>query len=465
MRPWPRLHRIAAASAGVFALGFATGASAQDVTSVDTEMTPPMDTPGIPRGPRERPAAEAPAPATTTEEPPEWIGGKPWWEWSRMTGNWGGLRTRLEDSGLTFSGSYTLNWSSVWSGGEHNRASTRSLLDFNLTFDTKPLLGIEGGTAFVDFISTDMRGLDDPGDLNRFDGFATDKNDDELAEFWYEQYFFDKLLRIKLGKIDANTEFAFVDGGGDFTHGDSGVTPTILNLPTYPDPSVGISAFVYPAERFYAGIGFFDGAAGDGLRTGGHGFRTAFSDDKSSDWFFIGEAGLTWSECCQLGAGRVGAGVWHHTGDFARFDGGNESDGSTGFYCVLDQQLLRRGESVPEGQEDPNEGKGLFAFGQFGWADEDIAEICCHIGGGLTLRGTFAGRDEDAAGLYVSWADFSDSPGAGLPADQISLELFYKCTCTPACSIKPTLSYVTNPSSDPSIDDAVVGLVQFVVNF
>lgn len=63
----------------------------------------------------------------------------------------------------------------------------------------------------------------------------------------------------------------------------------------------------------------------------------------------------------------------------------------TGFYCVLDQQLRSSGEAVAEGQEDPNEGKGLFAFGQFGWADEDVAGDLLPHRRRVVLRGTFAG--------------------------------------------------------------------------
>lgn len=64
----------------------------------------------------------------------------------------------------------------------------------------------------------------------------------------------------------------------------------------------------------------------------------------------------------------------------------------------------------------------------------------------------------------MSWADFSDDPVPDFRRIR-SRSTFYKCACTPSCSIKPTLLDVTNPSSDPSIDDALVGLVQFVVNF
>lgn len=151
--------------------GFAAGllasvASAQDAgppetsdESVANVMEPPLDLPGHERGERDRndaPKVEETKP--TPEEEREWFGHKAFWEWSRVTGDWGGARTRLENQGIEFAGSYTLDWSSVWSGGVKNVASTRSLLDLNLTFDLDKLVGLAGGKVFADFYSTDMRG-------------------------------------------------------------------------------------------------------------------------------------------------------------------------------------------------------------------------------------------------------------------------------------------------------------------
>ena len=51
------------------------------------------------------PEAEEPRPA-------EWFGGElPWYKWSRVTGNWGGLRDALENGGATVAGTYTMDWS------------------------------------------------------------------------------------------------------------------------------------------------------------------------------------------------------------------------------------------------------------------------------------------------------------------------------------------------------------------
>lgn len=429
----------------------------------------PQDIPGVEKGPRQRPAPEPPAapeapeaPAETPE-PVEWLGGRPWWDWTRATGNWGGFRDQLEEAGVSLAGSYTFDWLGVWSGGVNRRASTRTLRDLNATFDLEKMFALKDATVFADFYSTDGRGQEDIGDIQGVSNIETDENDDQLAELWFEKWMFDRRLRLKAGKIDANTEFGFPESAGEFSHSGPAYSPTNFMLPTYPDPAVGVVAFVYPSDRCYVGAGFFDGAAGDGLRTGGHGLRTFISDDKSSDWFWIAETGFTWSEFGSLGKGRLAGGGWYHTGEFETFSGDRE-EGTAGAYLLAEQQLLRRGDKPAKG-DDPGADQGLFIFAQFGWADEDVSEIGAHVAGGLTLSGTFAGRDDDAAGVYVSWVDMSDEDAAGFADDETVIHAFYKWQLLGSVSLRPAISYVINPSGDSSIDDAVVGSLRVSIEF
>lgn len=74
-----------------------------------------------------------------------------------------------------------------------------------------------------------------------------------------------------------------------------------------------------------------------------------------------------------------------------------------------------------------------------------------------------AARDDDAAGVYVSWVDLSDE--AGYAENETALELFYKWQCTGSVSLEPTVTWVLNPSGDPTTDDAVVGMLRASVEF
>lgn len=270
-----------------------------------TEMGGPEDLPGKQRGDREK--VEAKEPETKEPAAPRSWFGTPWWKWSTMTGDWGGLRTKLEDHGVTVAGSYTFNWSSVWSGGASNRASTRSLLDVNVTFDTAKLTGEgwKGGTLYVDYNSSDDRGkLADSGSYQPTNAIDAGKNIDQITELWYQQKLFDEALRFKVGKIDANAEFDFVNAAADFMSGPSANSPNVVGFPTYPNSATGVVVFVYPTKHWYVGGGLLDGATLDGFATGTRGPAMFLNDDRSSSWFIVGETGYGWDDLGKLGAGR-----------------------------------------------------------------------------------------------------------------------------------------------------------------
>lgn len=397
--------------------------------------------------------APAEEPATLEEEEAEW-----WWEWDRATGNWWGARPALEKFGITISGSYTLNFSSVVSGGRRRESSYMHLLDANINADLEKLVGLNGATIFADFYSIAGDGTsEDAGDFQGVNDLESG-NVDQLAELWYEQTLFDGFLRFKVGKVDACTEFAFIDAISEFSNSSAAQTPTIFVMPTYPDPATSVNVFVYPTEHLYAGVGVYDGATMDGINTGGRGPATFFSDKHSDRWFFIGEMGVGWDSLGPLGAGHVTVGGWGHTGEFDRFDGGT-SNGTQGIYAHIESMLWKR---LPD---DPDDEQGLNAFIQFGHASDDVSEVGTQLGFGISLLGTFDGRPDDATGVYVSWVDLSDKSGAGFDEDETVIEWFYKVQVTPFVSIRPDVQVVFNPSGRSDLDTAVVLMLRMTVEF
>ena len=283
--------------------------------------------------------------------------GKPFWEWNHITDDWGGWRPKLDDAGIVIDADLTLDYSRNLRGGNGHGESLRHLFNFNLTLDTERMGLWSGGTAFFNFQNHNgPQGSEETGDIQGISGIDADGRT-QLAELWYEHSFLDGALRIKLGKIDANSEFAFVEHGGEFLNASFGVSPTLMGLPTYPDPAGGIVVFIQPCELLYVGLGLFDGAAQEGITTGSRGIKTFLGDP--SDLFLIGEVGLTWSIGEEPLAGRAAIGFWRHTGTFDRLAGGTES-GTQGVYLIIDQQLCR------ENPGDEEDAQGLAMFFQYG---------------------------------------------------------------------------------------------------
>ncbi|MEM7621961.1 MAG: carbohydrate porin, partial [Planctomycetota bacterium] len=308
---------------------------------------------------------------------------------------------------------------------------------------------------------------------------------DVIYELWYEQTLLDDRIRLKVGKVDANSEFNFVDVAGDFANSSAGFSPTIFTFPSFPDSATSVSIFgtVVDTEGFdlTLGYGLYDGAAAvDGVRTGARGPSTFFSDNLSDDYFHIWQADLSWDELMSSGSllkdGRVSVGGWYHDGDFDRFDGGAE-DGTFGFYLTGEIRFFDPDRGRPEfgvpktaaqaigqaGGDAPQ--RGLYLFGQYGWSDEHVSEITQHFAGGVVWRGPWASRPDDSVGIYASLVDLSDEPAAGFDDDEIAIDAYYRVQLSPAVFVQPELQYIINPSGDASIDDALVAGLRIGVAF
>ncbi|MFT3684774.1 MAG: carbohydrate porin [Phycisphaerales bacterium] len=456
----PALTTAIVACAGTLTLLPIAPASAADdpvdITAVPTEGDP-MDLPGRGPAPKTKEENNTPAPVQSgarpekAPEPREWFGpeGKSWLEWGRITGDWNGARSKMEEAGLTFAGSLRFDWTSVTSGGVNKDTYSRRLVDVNLTLELEKAFGTgwKGGTLYADFTHYGGKLEEPSGSIQGTDVIASPRHLDQLSEIWFQQVFADGAVRIKLGKIDTNAEFAVLPCACSFVSANGVWDANLLDMPTYPDPAFGGLIFYTPCDSFYVGCGAFDGATHDGFHTGGRGPATFFSDSKSDSWYFIGEAGVRWPTCGACFAGQFSIGGWYHTGDYDRFDG-SIAHGTGGFYAMAQQQLTRRGD------EDGLKDKGLFVFARAAFADEDISAVRTHCAAGLSMQGTFDGRDADKAGIMWSLADLPSASGAS--GDENLVELFYTIAATPGVSVTPYVQWVGNPSGDPSIKDATL---------
>ncbi len=411
----------------------------------------PQDLPGREKGERDRKPASEPEPKTEAE-------GISFWKRDRVTGDWWGARTKLENTGINFNGSFTMHAASVVDGGASQDSSVRTLWNFNIEFDFEKMCGWNGSSVFVDFMSSDEESvLADAGSFQGPSGIEFGRNIDEVGELWFQQKMWDGVARLKVGKIDANSEFAYVNAAADQQNMSACASPTILYLPTVPAQATGIVAFVYPTDAWYIGAGWFDGATQDGIRTGGRGPADFFSDSRSQAWYWIAETGYSWS-FESMGSGRAAVGGWHASGDFARFDG-NIEEGTEGFYALAEQQVWQRGE------DDENKDKGVFVYTQYGWADKDVTVFGQHIAVGATLKGVCSERSDDTMGVYWSMIDASKDVLTGADRDEHLFEANYKAQITPWLYVQPSVQYIINPSGRVANEDVTILGVQLGVTF
>lgn len=382
--------------------------------------------------------------------------GKPVHEWQRATDDWFGARPWLDDHGVTVGANLTIDASRDFRGGGASGDNfTRNLFNLNLTLNTERLIGWKGGTFFVNFQNeAGTNGSERVGSIQTISNIDSE-GVTEISELWYEQTMFDGKLRAKVGKVDANTEFAVNEYGAEFLNGTAAVSPNILGIPAYPDPATSVNLFFYLNDTLYFGAGIYDGATQEGIATGSRGPATFFGSP--SDLFLIGEGGAKWSLQDKSLAGRLGVGAWHHTGSFDRFDGGVEK-GTSGFYLTLNQMLWRKN---PTDQDDD---RGIAMYAQYAHADRDVSEVEHHIGVGATWKGAIPSREDDVIGLGVSYANLSDD-AAFTASNETLVEGFYKIQILKWLSIKPDIQYIHNPGGDSSATDAWVGSLRVQMEF
>jgi porin len=375
----------------------------------------------------------------------------------KLAGDAMGLRTALEQFGFSLDASYIYDYSFVPRGAHERMSGGRGLLMLGIGVDLDTAVGWTGATLYAEFQS--FAGRDVSGQhlrvvqpVSNID--AADFS--EIYELWYEQKLFEDRLRLKVGKVDANSEFAFVENGAEFIHSSMGVSPTLQGLPTYPDPATSINVFAYFPRSLYGGFGLYDGASQKGASSGPRGPSTFFDND--AEFFLLGEAGVRWTRGHSDRFGRLGIGGWHHTATFDRFDGGTEPS-ATGEYLVFDETLWCDGES-----EGHPSSAGIFL--QYGHANPNISPIAHHVGAGFHVTGLVPLRDQDVVGLGATWVRLSDATGADFDkGHELAIETFYKFQLTGWLSAKPDLQFIANPGGTDSAPDAWVVTVRVEMSF
>lgn len=321
-------------------------------------------------------------------------------------------------------------------GGIRTGRVASCLWDLNLNLDLEKTLSIRGGLIYGDL---EDRALGNPtrslvGDLQVFDKNSSDPFL-QVFELWYQQILFHHSLRLKLGKVDANSEFSLINNGLDFETSSAHVTPTFFVFPTFPDPMPSLDLFFSPGKLFYASAGVFLANSRDHfLDIYGHPEAVQSSPGGS---LLIAESGLTWGGPGGLGRDcNLRIGLWKHTGRFRR-PGGSGQQGTQGFYVVLDQTLWK-----PSPPGDP--GRGLRIFLEFAVSDPRVSAIYLHSGGGIEWTGLSAKRPMDALGFSSQYARISPTQQSIRPFEWAQ-ESFYRFQLFSWLNLQADLQYILNP--------------------
>lgn len=258
-----------------------------------------------------------------------------------------------------------------------------------------------------------------------------------LYEFWGQKTVLDGLLRIKVGKIDANTEFAAVPTAGDFLNASMGFSPTMLGFPSYPEPAVGAVMSLQITQRY-------------GVEWGS--LRTLMGP------LTIIEPNVKWSLGAQEQDGHISLGAWTIDGAIPGTKQ-VELTNTYGFYTVVEQQLWKPRSSAWSPRT-------LNGFAQFGLADGKASHVTRHIGGGVELRKPWNWRPADSVGLGATWVRFAPpTKSDDLNGSELALELYYRLALNRYLSFVQDIQFMHHPSAMQPRANCVAVTPRLVVSF
>jgi porin len=397
------------------------------------------------------------APITAQRPPAEPEATEEAWHLQRLSGHWGGRRDDLEARGLSFHLLQLGDASVVASGGrEPGSTAFRWLWELGAEWDLGPSLGLDGWTLAANAqLQRGEDGSREVGDLQVYSNI--DGPDRTQMSALTATYAPDAgPLGLKLGKWDANDDFALVDSGVYHLQSSFGFAPTIVGFPSYPDPAFGAALFAR-GEGVHFGIASFDGSTQAGVPTGPRGPQTLL--DSPVGWFHVAQLTLGDTPGADTPS-NARLGVFHHTGSFD--DGqGRIRDGATGYFASAEAPLWRTGQTRVEEAE-----RALSGFVHYGYSDPDVSEIEHYVGAGLLWTGPIARRPRDALGAGVAWARTRDILGDETSAgSEVSVELFYRICMPRGVVLVPDLQWILNPGADGSTPDALVFTLRVEADF
>jgi porin len=400
-----------------------------------------------------------------------------WWTGENATGNWGGLRDKLEDMGIEIEIQYTAEMAGNPVGGQGQGFRYAHELDFGGSVDLGKLAGIEGMTFTVDIAEYAGHSLSkaEIGNIFSVQEIYVSTPDVRLAELSLEQSLFDDHLKLKGGWIDAGSDFAVLPLACNFWNEAFCDNPASLSensgFTQAPNSSWGGRVKVEFGD-FYAQTGAYE--VNPSLARQYHGFD--LGTDGATGVLIPVEIGWNPVDAFFGLPGQFRLGGYYDTSNVDDVTAEVDEDsppgrrnGRWGIY-VLGQQKVYR--------EPGNAARGLTVFGGFVYGDSHTAEIQWFGEAGLVYQGTFPGRDDDTINLGFAYGHINgnlisvqknankDDPGSEVEQSaEAVVELNYGAQVTPWWLLSPGMQVIINPGADNGVPTALVLGLKTSVNF
>ncbi|HWY14667.1 MAG TPA: carbohydrate porin [Rhizomicrobium sp.] len=388
-----------------------------------------------------------------------------------LLGDWGGVRSDLEDFGITPGLILVTDVAGNPSGGRSQGATAPTSVELNMLFDLDKISHLSGGTIFTSFSERWGNSLsaDDIGNVfsaQQIYGFQTYR----VIDVSYQQQLLNDLIELRIGRFATTDDFqvsAYNAGlvSNAFCGNPFGILLDAPGMTAYTGTWAALVK-VNPTPRSYVMAAVYNGDPG--IRTNAH---HGMDLSLNGPAFSITEIGHQLNGLpgdSQL-LGNYKLGGWYDASELTSFASGATTHGSWGLYAMFDQVL------VPFGRPGSNSGFGI--FGSVTVAPEShIQPLPLFLTAGFAARGMFESRPRDtiefgvAAGYFSSDLQRAEQMGQlpGPPDGQDYekvVELTYRFDSNGAFFVQPDVQYVVHPGGTGDIKNATVLGVQLGINF
>ena len=353
----------------------------------------------------------------------------------------------------------------ITGGFNPGKWSFNSLVLGDLVVDFEKLAGLPGaqfGVEVLQFNGQNSNG--EAGSLQGYNGLPgpSPLNRTELYELWWRQSLFHDKLVIRVGKVIPTYDFnnvsapvpvvdtsLMVPSVTSLLYAPIFINSTLLGaMGGYYNSVYGVVLTYAPNTNLYLSYGIYDGSIATGNQTGLDEAPTF-----NGHYFNIGEAGYAWALGSEHLPGRIGVGGWVQTGEL--YGGGNQQDGTGGFYTYGSQRLWRERPGI--------DNSGISAYFQFGISNSTTLLAKEYWGSGLTGFGLIPGRPDDSLGAGFAWAWLNRD--LGFRSNEFVGQIYYQMHLIGATFLQPALSYIPNPGLKPGVPGAVAITSQLTVLF
>ena len=404
------------------------------------------------------------------------------WNRKEFTGDWGGVRSRLDEKGFTLEINFAGDLMRNVAGGIEQGTAFLENIDFKLLIHTETLIGWSGSDILVSGLQNNGKSISSyVGDVEGVDNIEAQRTI-RLYEAWLQQKLWANRISLLAGLYDVNSEFDFMESASLFIQSSQGMGGDfagsgLIGPPIFPAAGLGFRMKFIPGRRLYFQTGIFDGSPG----TLNSVKRPDLKLNDSGGSLVVAELGLLSFESNrhQLHEGlptrhqrshigrevapnyqtKIAIGAWSYSKNYVEqryvviSTAINENRRDKGIYILADWKW------------NPNANKmyqQLSIFSRVGIADNEVSRFKSYFGGGVTFQGLIPGDQNGLIGFSV--ASTQDSKlyrrihGDG-HSSETALEWSYLTQVISWLNVQPDLQYVISPGAEPNIDNAwVLGL-------